>query len=200
MEGDAYTQSARWYDVIYSEKDYAAESAILTGVIHQHLHSGGRKLLDAACGTGRHIEHLKQIFEVEGLDIRPELLEVAAMRNPEIPFHCADMTAFDLNRKFDVVTCLFSAIGYVKTIENLHQAVRSLGKHVLPGGLLIIEPWFTPDAWTPHTVHGMYIDEENLKLARINTSFMEERLSIFDLHHLVGTPQETIYFVEHHEL
>ncbi len=200
MEDDSYSQSARYYDVIYSRKDYARESTLLIETIGQHLRSDGRRLLEAACGTGRHIEYLRQSFEIEGLDVNPKLLEIAARRNPEIPFHCADMTAFDLDRKFDVVTCLFSSIGYVKTVENLNLAVRSLGRHVLPGGLLIIEPWFTPDAWTPNIVHGMYIDEENFKLARINTSLVDGRLSVFDLHHLVGTPQETIYFVEHHEL
>lgn len=200
MEEDAFSQSARYYDVIYSYKDYARESALLAEFIRQHLRSGGRRLLDVACGTGRHIEHLKQHFEVEGLDVNPKLIEIAARRNPEIPFHCADMTAFDLNRKFDVVTCLFSSIGYVKSVENLGLAVCSMGRHVTPGGLLIIEPWFTPDDWAPNTVHSLFIDEQDFKLARINTSLVEGRLSIFDLHHLVGTPQETTYFVEHHEL
>ena len=33
------------------------------------------------------------------------------------------MTAFDLGKTFDLVTCLFSSIGYVKTLENLARAV-----------------------------------------------------------------------------
>ncbi|NPV77965.1 MAG: class I SAM-dependent methyltransferase [Anaerolineae bacterium] len=195
-----YSKSARYYDVIYSEKDYAGEAAVLAQWIEQYLRSDQRRLLDVACGTGRHIEYLKRNFEVEGIDISPELLEIAAQRNPEIPFHCGDMISFELDKKFDVVTCLFSAIGYVKTLDRLNQAVRSMTKHLVPGGLLIIEPWFTPDTWIPNTVHSLFVDEEDFKLARINTSLVEGRVSILDLHHLVGTPQQTNYFVEHHEL
>jgi len=195
-----YSQSARYYDVIYSKKDYAGEADVLAQLIEQYLRSDQRRLLDVACGSGRHIENLKRNFEVEGININPELLEIAAQRNPEIPFHCGDMVSFDLNKKFDVVTCLFSAIGYVKTLDRLNQAVRSMAKHLVPGGLLILEPWFTPDAWIPNTVHSLFVDEENFKLARINTSLVEGRVSVLDLHHLIGTPQETIYFVEHHEL
>lgn len=195
-----FTQSARYYDLIYSKKDYETEVEILLQIIHQRLSTGSRKLLDVACGTGRHIESLKEHFEVEGLDLNAELLEIAAQRNPDVPFHCGDMISFELNKKFDIVTCLFSSIGYVKTKENLCQAIRCMGKHVAPGGLLIIEPWFTPDSWTANTVHALFIDEPDLKIARINTSLVEGRLSIFDFHYLVGTPQETIHFVESHAL
>lgn len=195
-----YSQSAGYYDAIYSEKDYAGEADVLSHVIEQYLRSDQRRLLDVACGTGRHIEYLKRNFEVEGFDISPELLEIAAHRNPEIPFHCGDMVSFDLNKKFDIVTCLFSSIGYVKTLDRLNQAVHSMRKHLVSGGLLILEPWFIPDAWVPNTVHSLFVDEIDFKLARINTSLVEGHVSVLDLHHLVGTPQETIYFVEHHEL
>jgi ubiquinone/menaquinone biosynthesis C-methylase UbiE len=72
-----FLKTARYYDKIYSFKDYRAEAQYLTAVIDQNLRSGGDRLLDVACGTGRHIEHLKTSFAVEGLDISEELLELA---------------------------------------------------------------------------------------------------------------------------
>jgi hypothetical protein len=110
------------------------------------------------------------------------------------------MIAFNLGRKFDLITCLFSSIGYVKTLENLSKAITSMADHLIPGGLLLVEPWFTPDQWTPDTVHALFIDEPTLKIARVNTSYAEGRLSYFDLHYLIGTPQKTEHFVESHEL
>ena len=53
----------------------------------------------------------------------------------------ADMTSFDLGRRFDVVTCLFSSIGYVGTAERLDQAIATMAAHLEPGGTLIVEPW-----------------------------------------------------------
>ena len=195
-----YAEMAQYYDRIYSFKDYAAETEKLIGWIETHRQSNGVRLLDIACGTGRHLEHLSKSFDAEGLDLSPELLELAQERNPGMTFHCGDMRTFDLASSYDAITCLFSSIGYMTTIEDLGKAVANMARHLVPGGVLIVEPWLTPDAWKPGTVHGMYIDDPELKIARVNTSVTKERLSVFDLHHLVGTPEKTFHFVEHHEM
>jgi SAM-dependent methyltransferase len=195
-----FSKTARYYDKIYAVKDYQAEVNRLMAIIRENCGSGGNRLLDVACGTGHHLAYLKEQFDVEGLDISQELLEIAHQRNPEVVFHHADMTDFDLGCQFDVVTCLFSSIGYVKTLDNLTRAVTCMTKHLLPGGILIVEPWFTPDTWQPNTVHASFIDEPDLKIARVNTSFVNGRLSFFDLHYLIGTPEGTEHFVERHEL
>lgn len=195
-----FSKTARYYDKIYSFKDYRAEVQHLMAVIHENLRSGGRRLLDVACGTGHHIEYLKKHFEVEGLDISSELLELARQRNPEVLFHQGDMMDFALGRTFDVVTCLFSSIGYVKTLDNARRAVACMTDHLVPGGVLIIEPWFAPGDWHAPSVHALVIDESDLKIARINTSFVDGRLSYFDLHYLIGTLEGTEHFVECHEL
>lgn len=195
-----FSKSVRYYDKIYAFKDYEGEVERLVAIIGENVRSGGNRLLDVACGTGRHVELLKGRFAVEGLDVSEEFLEVARLRNPDVVFHQGDMMDFELGRRFDVVTCLFSSIGYVRTLENLSRAVDCMARHVVPGGIVLVEPWFTPDAWRAGTVHGQYIDEPELKIARINASFVEGRLSYFDLHHLVGTPEGTEHFVERHEL
>jgi len=190
----------KYYDKIYSFKDYEQEAKKITLIIEQRLRSEGRRLLDVACGTGKHIEYLKDEFDVEGLDISREMLEIARMRNPNVRFHQADMTDFVLCKKFDVITCLFSAIGYAKSYELAASAIACMSRHLVPGGLLIVEPWFPPEAWHAGTVHAMLIDEPDLKIARVNTSFVKGRVSYFDLHHLIGTPDGTTHVVEHHEL
>ena len=195
-----FTKTALYYDKIYAFKDYRAEAERLMAIFKEQQSSGGTRLLDVACGTGRHLEFLKARYDVEGMDISSELLAIARQRNPGVSFHHADMTAFDLGQTFDIVTCLFSAIGYVKTLENLSRAVACMARHLTRGGILVIEPWFTPDAWRPGTVHAIFIDEPELKIARINTSFVTGRLSIFDLHYVIGTPEGTEHRVEHHEL
>ncbi len=196
-----FSQTAQYYDTIYlTMKDYGAEAAKLTVFIHQYSRSTGNRLLDVACGTGLHLSYLKQHFQVEGLDLDEQLLGIARQRNPEVPLHQADMIDFDLGRTFDVVTCLFSSIGYVKTLENLSRAIQCMAQHLNTGGALLIEPWFTPETWRPGTVHARFIDDPDLKIARINTSFADGRLSIMDMHYLIGTPEGTEHYVERHEL
>jgi ubiquinone/menaquinone biosynthesis C-methylase UbiE len=195
-----FAKTAPYYDKIYAFKDYQAEAERLMAIFHEHQRSEGTQLLDVACGTARHLEYLKDRYEVEGLDLSRELLAIARQRHPGLGLHHADMTAFALGKTFDIVTCLFSAIGYVKTLEHLSQAVTCMARHLKAGGLLVIEPWFTPDVWRPGTVHAIFIDEPALKIARVNTSVVTGRLSVFDLHYLIGTPEGTEHLVEHHEL
>ncbi len=195
-----FSKTSRFYDKIYSFKDYPSEVQRLVDVIGENLRSEGKRLLDVACGTGHHVEYLKEHFDVEGLDLDQELLELARQRNPGLAFHHGDMINFDLGCQFDVLTCLFSSIGYVKTLDNVRRAVACMTRHLLPGGLLIIEPWFTPDNWHAPSVYASFIDEPDLKIARVNTSFVDGRLSYFDLHYLIGTLEGTEHFVERHEL
>jgi SAM-dependent methyltransferase len=195
-----FSQTARYYDKFYAFKDYAREVERLLVLIGERFRSGGKELLDVACGTGHHIEHLKAHFDVQGLDLEPQLLQIARERNPEVTFHQGNMIEFSLGRRFDVVTCLFSSIGYVKMLGNLRAAIRCMADHLKPGGLLIVEPWFTPRDWHSGTPHAMLIDEPKLKIARLNTSFADGRLSYFDFHYLIATPEGTEHLVERHEL
>lgn len=195
-----FRETARYYDRIYSHKDYGGEVEKILSIVEGELHIDGRRLLDVACGTGLHLERLRVHFEAEGLDLSPELLEIARERNPGLRFHQADMRTFALDVRYEVVTCLFSSIGYMTTVGDLHRAIERMAAHLVAGGLLIVEPWLTPEMWEPNTVHALFIDDPELKIARVNTSFIEGRLSIFDLHHLIGTPEGTEHIVEHHEL
>jgi SAM-dependent methyltransferase len=199
-KGQMFSLTARYYDKIYSQKDYGAEAQRFVTIVRERLGPGGHQLLDVACGTGRHIEYLKEHFAVEGLDISEELLEMARQRNPGVVFYVGDMTDFDLQRQYDVVACLFGSIGYVRTLANLSRAVSSMARHVRAGGLLIVEPWPTPETWRPGTVHALLTEEPELKIARMSTSCAQGRLSYFDLHYLIGTPEKTEHVVERHEL
>jgi ubiquinone/menaquinone biosynthesis C-methylase UbiE len=195
-----FSKSAQYYDLIYSQKDYQSEVEKLMAFIGERRPSNSNRLLDVACGTGHHIQYLKEHFGVEGLDLDPKLLEIAHKRNPEVAFHQGNMIDFDLGRSFDVITCLFSSIGYVKTQENLNKAIETMARHLSPSGLLIIEPWFTPQDWRPGTLHTQVIDEPALKIVRMNLSLSEGKISYFDFHYLIGNLEGVQHFVERHEL
>lgn len=194
-----YDEMGGLYDRLYAWKDYAAEVECLFDVIRER-HPEARSLLDAACGTGRHLELLGRQFKAEGFDLSPAQLEVARRRLPEMPLQLADLRSVALGRRFDVVTCLFGSLGYLRSVEELEGAVGNLAAHLEPGGLLLAEPWISPEAWREGTPHALFIDEPELKIARLNTSARRGRLSVLDLHHLVATPAGTRHFVEHHEL
>jgi SAM-dependent methyltransferase len=194
-----FTKSARFYDAVYSFKDYAAEAAKVDALIKER-NPRARTLLDVACGTGMHLEHLRGRYDAEGLDLDPELLAIARERLPGILLHEGDMTAFDLGRRFDAVTCLFSSIGYARTVEDLNRAVAAMAGHLEPGGVLIVEPWLTPEVWQDGHLGAVFVDEPDLKIARVNLAERDGRLSRFVFHYLVLTAEGVERFEEPHEL
>jgi len=197
-----FSKSAKLYEPIYLNmgKDYAAEAGKIHALIQQHKHTSGNLLLDVACGTGLHIGPLCEHYQVEGLDLDENMLELARQKQADIPLHHGNMINFDLGHPFDAITCLFSSIGYVKTISRLNQAVGNMARHLKPGGVLLVEPWFTPENWNTGTVHALFVDKPDLKIARMNISKRKGRLSFFTLHYLVATPEGIEHFTELHEL
>lgn len=194
-----FVQSARLYDAIYSFKDYAAEAVEVRDLIRRR-NADARSLLDVACGTGLHMKHLGDEFEVEGLDLDPELLEIARDRLPGVALHEGDMRDLDLGKKFDAVTCLFSAIGYVHGVDDLVRTLGRFSEHLRPGGVMVLEGWITPDVWAPRHVGATFVDRPELKIARINIAETRGRVSVMDMHYLVGTVEGVESFVEPHEL
>ena len=191
-----YDRAADLYDTIYSFKNYKKEVATIHELIQQHKHSTGKDLLDVACGTGGHITYLKNDYSVEGLDISRPMLKLATEKHPDVVFHHGDMVKFKLNKRYDVITCLFSAIGHLKTKNKLDLAVQNMALHAKPGGLVIVEPWFTPQQYTVGWLSANFVDKPKLKIARIGISKARGKLSIQNLHHLVGSPDRVEHFVE----
>lgn len=198
--GAMFAKSAEWYDAIYAWKDYKREAERLHTLIQHHARRHTATLLDVACGTGQHLSHLKTHYAVEGLDLDEAMLALARKRHPDVMFHHADMVGFDLDRQFDVVVCLFSAIAYARSVPRLEQTLGNMSRHVRPGGLVIVEPFIRPDRFIPHHVAALFVDQPGLKIARINVSTVEDGIAALPFHYLVGTPQGVEYFTERHEL
>ena len=116
-----YEHSAAYFDLVHQDVKYEAEAERLERIISCRVPHAS-SLLDVGCGTGRHLEYFRSHYEVAGVDISEQLLAQARKRLPGVPLHLGDLRSFDLRRRFDVVTCLFSTIGYAETRQGLHAA------------------------------------------------------------------------------
>jgi SAM-dependent methyltransferase len=161
-----------------------------------------RQILDVACGSGRHAALLaaEHGYEVDGVDIESGFLNIARAQCPSGEFFRGDMASFDLGRCYDAVLCLFSSIGYVRTPERLLSAARSLHRHLVPGGLALVEPWFAPDRFSGGTVYLHTVDREDLKICRVSRSEVRGRVSWLEFQYLVADPHGIRHLVEEHEL
>jgi SAM-dependent methyltransferase len=194
-----FGKSAAVYDALSEHKDYIAASSEIDRLIRE-LKPDARRLLDLACGTGRHVEALQARYEVEGLDNSPDMLEIARARCPDVSFHLADLVDFTLPRRFDVICCLFGSIGYARTIENLGRSIACIARHLNPGGVAIVERWVTPDEFIEDRLTLDTVRQSNFAVARMYISRRAGELSVFDSEYLVGTPAGVSHFAERHEL
>src|SRR6266498_5399613 len=196
-----FSKSAQYYDEIYASinKDYPTEVKKAHKIIQKYKQSKGKALLDVACGTGAHAGLLSKYYQIEGLDLDPQMLSVARKKHPKIRFHEADMTDFDLGRQFDVIVCLFSSIGYVKTKPRLQKAIKSMSRHLLPGGVLLVEPWFTPEQWHVGHISTIEVKKPDIRIFRMSHSGKKGKISLLGFQYLIGTPKGIQHITEQHE-
>ena len=196
-----FTASADLYDILYSSfKDYAAESERITALLRS-AHPACRTLLDVGCGTGEHVRLLAERgFQVQGLDLDPGLLKLAAKKNPACRFHHADMCAFEIEERFDAVLCLFSSIAYARTLERVVQALRCFRRHLAEGGIVVVEPWFTPDLIRPGHTTSTTVDAPPRRIVRTSRLEVVGPISRLTFDYEVTGPEGTSHATELHEL
>lgn len=199
MYSNAFLDSAELYDAIYSFKNYARECGRLKELITSAV-PGAHTILDVACGTGEHAKFLKESFAVDGVDLNPDYLRAARVKNPAGKYSRADMTDFDLGRIYDVVTCLFSAIGNLKTVDRLGRAIACMAHHLRPGGVALVEPWFAPGQWRPGGQMIIAAESGGNKICRMSHSARVGDLSVLRFHYLRGTAEGIEHYSERLEL
>jgi len=196
-----YRELALYYDLIYTWKDYKKEADKINKLIASSKKSNGKDLLEVACGTAHHLQYFKQNYSCTGTDINQGILNVAKKKIKNVTFKKADMINMNLNKKFDVITCLFSSIGYVKTYPNLQKTLKNFAKHLKTGGVVIIEPWFTKSAYKAGSPHMTTYENKDIKIARLAVSKVKGNVSEMDMHYLIAERNKEVkHFVDRHEL
>jgi daunosaminyl-N,N-dimethyltransferase/N-dimethyltransferase len=201
MAESMYGSRAALYDLLYHWKDYASEAAAIRAILHEAGVADGGSILEAGCGTGVHLSHLREHFDVAGFDLNQGMLAEAARRLPGVDLWRADMREFTVSRSFDAVISLFSCIGYLLDEASLHAAAAAFARAVRPGGCLIVEPWVEASRWQNGRPSLETYGDDDLKLARATVGSRRGDIAVLDMNWLVArrdTPVE--HFVDHHEL
>jgi SAM-dependent methyltransferase len=185
------------YDDLYAGrgKDYADEAArIIAEIIARK--PDATSLLDVGCGTGNHLHYLRRRFgDVSGAEPSPAMRLVAAGRLDGITLIDADVESLATGRTYDSVICMFSVIGYERSLST---AVERLAAHLNPGGVLIVEPWLFPDRYEVGHIGNDFTRYGQRAIFRMSHSGLDGRTSVLTMNYLVGDPDGVHHFSDVH--
>lgn len=142
-------QYAKYYDLIYLDKDYNGECDYVDKILKKHSSRKVQTILDAGCGTGGHVFQLSKMgYDVTGIDASKDMIRIAKKkaRETSIPafFDVADLRDFNLRKIFDSCISMFSVINYLKTYDDLEKAFSCIRRHLRKGGLFVFDFWYGP--------------------------------------------------------
>jgi len=138
---------AALYDCFYADKPYDKEAAFVAECLKDAGISPPARLLELACGTGRHALAFERMgFEVVGVDSSSSMLACARARcesaDSKVVLQHQDMSNLELpGPQLDAATCLFDSIGYLQTNDAIGKALLAIGRHLRFGGALVLEFW-----------------------------------------------------------
>ena len=109
----------------------------------------GEPILELACGTGRiTIPIAEKGISITGLDLLNTMLTEAKRKSKEtgteIEWFDADMTNFDLNKKFNLILMPGCAFNWLLDLESVEKCLTSIKRHLNPNGGFIFDA-FNPD-------------------------------------------------------
>jgi SAM-dependent methyltransferase len=145
-----------YYHILYKNRDTQEAEDFLDRLIEYLAIGEKNKIIDVACGKGRHSIYLnKKGFDVVGIDLSEENIKRAKKHeNNRLKFYVHDMRQPFQNGAFCYVFNFFTSFGYFDTEKENQDAIQSMADNLKPGGVLIL------DFLNPYRVIHHLIQEE----------------------------------------
>jgi SAM-dependent methyltransferase len=133
--------SSPFYHKLYFERDEAEAREFICKLIDHLKPEPGSRMLDVACGKGRHSTILASLgFSVTGIDISPESISYAKRYEKDnLDFYVHDMRLPFWGNYFNYAFNFFTSFGYFNTRREHDDAIRTIAKSLKKGGVLVID-------------------------------------------------------------
>jgi SAM-dependent methyltransferase len=145
--GEEY--DARWRSLAASGQNVHGEADLIEALLRE---SGGTRVLDAGCGTGRvAIELAARGFSVVGVDVDPAMLSAARAKNPELPWFDADLAHLEtaIDGEFDLAVLAGNVMIFVEPGTE-GDVLGGVAARLVTDGLLVSGIQIRPDRLSLH--------------------------------------------------
>ena len=148
----AFCDYVKFYDLLYADKDYQAESAFVQRLFGQRIQVPA-DLVEMGCGTGIHASLMAEAgWKVFGVDMAEDMIVAARNRLALVPpvvrdrvtFARADIRNVELGQSFSAAMSLFHVVSYLTTDSDLYAALTSVRRHLVLGGTFVFDFWHAP--------------------------------------------------------
>lgn len=176
---------SRYYDLLYQDKDYAAEVAYLAGLLDRYGVTGP-ELLEFGSGTGRHGRLLAERgYRVTGIE-RSAAMVAQACPAPGFSCQQGDIGTVRLGRAFDAVLSLFHVVSYQITNAAVQAVLARAADHLRPGGLFLFDVWYSPAVYAQRpAVRVKRLAAEGLEVTRLAEPLLHPNDNRVDVHYTV---------------
>jgi len=186
----AFGAYARYYDLLYRDKDYRGETEFVEYLIQRHV-PDARQILELGCGTGGHAQVLAEHgYRVAGLDQSEDMLLSASQRIASLPkeiaermrFFKADARDFRTDGKYDAVISLFHVMSYQITNDDLRAVFANVKYHLAPHGVFIFDCWYGPAVLSdPPVIREKRFEDEATRITRIAEPTLHSDRNVVDV-------------------
>lgn len=130
-----------YYHILYKHRDHEEAEHFIDNLINFFGFTESDKILDLACGKGRHSIYLNSRgLNVVGIDLSPQSIQHASRyENERLRFYVHDMRKIFRKQEFNYILNLFTSFGYFDTEKENQDAVCAAAKNLKPNGKLLID-------------------------------------------------------------
>ena len=140
MKESEYNKIAKYYDKVFGDTS-ETESYIRNKLVQFKINPKHQpEVLELGCGTGINLlPLLKEKFSVAGIDNSRQMLKIAGQKIPGAEFHLKDIRDFELNKKFDLILCLYDTLNHLTLISEWKKVFKKVYEHLEVNGIFIFD-------------------------------------------------------------
>jgi SAM-dependent methyltransferase len=130
-----------YYQILYHNRDEEEARFFLSNLIHFFKAPTDKRIIDLACGKGRHAIYLNSLgYDVTGVDLSAKSIsETGKHANEKLHFEVQDLRTLSFPQQFDIALNLFTSFGYFASRQEDEKVLCNIRNILNPGGYLLID-------------------------------------------------------------
>ncbi len=210
-DGEVFADYARYYDLLYRDKDYAAEADYVHALV-QRWRPGAKTILELGSGTGKHAALMAAHgYVVHGVERSDQMLECAQRLVSTRPgtdaawsvptFVRGDIRTVRLDLAVSAVISLFHVISYQVSNDDVIGTLTTAREHLDAGGVFVFDVWYGPAVLTDRpAVRVKRMSDDRIEVTRLAEPVMHPNENVVAVnYHVFIRDKQTGHVVETHE-